>query len=330
MKENNIIFASLLLVSLGMSFCACSNEYEDLSIDGAIVLTDESYGNLKSDNVVATGEVKDITTNSATILFSANYNFKEKLQLRPGILISTNKSHVEDRTKDATLYELENFNSFECSITLNNLQDNTTYYYRACDCEDYQSYFGNCGEVKSFTTDIYRTAGTPVDLGLSVKWADRNIGATNPQESGYTFQWGSIKPSKSKSDKNWLSGDSDYLKSLGRVDSNDNLCAPYDAATQIWGNNWRMPTKDEFKELIDKCTCKMCWNNGVAGTEITGPNGNTLFMPNPKYSSTAIWTATSAPDTRAWQILFYSDGSLGLTYYNNYRNELHYIRPVQK
>lgn len=324
MKDNNIIFASLLLASLGVVFCACSDEYEALRIDGSIVLTDESYGNLKSDNVVATGEAKDITTSSATILFSANYNYKEKLQLRPGILISTNKSHVEDCTKDATLYELEKFNSSECSITLNNLQDNTTYYYRACDCENYQYYSGNYGDVKSFTTDIYRTAGTSVDLGLSVKWADRNIGATNPQESGYTFQWGSTKPSKSSYDNNWLSGNCGYLKSLGSIDSDDNLCAPYDAATQIWGSNWRMPTKGEYEELIDKCTFKTCWRNGVNGIEVTGPNGNTLFIPG----STRIWTAT-AYDTDAW-IGDFNSSSGYMWISSRDRNHILYIRPVLK
>lgn len=46
-----------------------------------------------------------------------------------------------------------------------------------------------------------------------------------------------------------------------------------------WGEQWRMPTRAEYQELIDKCTWNWEYVNGIQGFRVTGPNGNSIFLP---------------------------------------------------
>jgi uncharacterized protein (TIGR02145 family) len=56
-----------------------------------------------------------------------------------------------------------------------------------------------------------------------------------------------------------------------------------DAATVNWGGAWRMPTKAEQQELIDNCTWDWIKQNSVWGCKVTGPNGNSIFLPAAGY-----------------------------------------------
>lgn len=102
-----------------------------------------------------------------------------------------------------------------------------------------------------------------VDLGLpsGTKWGRTNIGAERPEEHGDYFAWGEV-PGNKKSGK-WVSPGSPM----------------YDTATALRGGNWRMPTSDQWKELIDECKWEGYILNGVQGQLVTGPNGATLFLP---------------------------------------------------
>lgn len=52
-----------------------------------------------------------------------------------------------------------------------------------------------------------------------------------------------------------------------------------DAATMHWGEKWRIPTKDEFEELLNKCKWEKCiLPNGMHALKVTGPNGNSIFL----------------------------------------------------
>lgn len=130
-----------------------------------------------------------------------------------------------------------------------------------------------------------------VDLGLSVKWASCNVGATRPEEYGDYFAWGEVKP---KSVYDWstykyCNGSYNTLtkyntgSDYGRVDNKSTLEAQDDAATVNWGGAWRMPTKAEQDELRTKC--KWVWTtlNGVNGYKVIGPNGNSIFLPAAGY-----------------------------------------------
>lgn len=86
-----------------------------------------------------------------------------------------------------------------------------------------------------------------VDLGLSVKWATCNIGANNPEESGDCFFWGEKAPHDLSPRTNTF--EKYYSKRQGTLEIID------DAAHENWGGSWRMPTKEDFEELIDPNNC---------------------------------------------------------------------------
>ena len=132
-----------------------------------------------------------------------------------------------------------------------------------------------------------------VDLGLpsGLLWATYNVGATSPEGCGSYFAWGETT-SKSRyvwatyqycngsddtqtkycNKENW--GDGGYTDALTTLEAGD------DAAAVNWGGRWRMPTKDEWQELIDKCTWTWTSQRGVPGYKVTSKaNGNALFLP---------------------------------------------------
>ena len=135
-----------------------------------------------------------------------------------------------------------------------------------------------------------------VDLGLSVKWASCNVGAESPEEYGDYFAWGetTTKSDYSSSTSVTYGLSISELESRGIIGADGNLTAAYDAATANWGGNWRMPTLDEMKELLDECTWEWTTMNGVYGRKVTGPNGNSIFLPAAGYRyGTSLYYAGS-------------------------------------
>ena len=120
-----------------------------------------------------------------------------------------------------------------------------------------------------------------VDLGLpsGLKWATCNIGARAPEASGDYFAWGEIKTKKSFSE----SGSLTYGKKKYSIEIVGN--SQLDAARANWGGSWRMPTKYECQELIDKCKWEWVTVNGVNGYKVTGPSGASIFLPATGYRS---------------------------------------------
>ena len=126
-----------------------------------------------------------------------------------------------------------------------------------------------------------------VDLGLSVKWATCNVGASQPEEYGDYFAWGETEPKEvyEWSTYKWCNGsDNTQTKyctnsSYGTVDNKTQLDKEDDAASVNWGGAWRMPTEEEIDELRTDCTWEVDTLNGVAGLILTGPNGNNIFIP---------------------------------------------------
>ena len=146
----------------------------------------------------------------------------------------------------------------------------------------------------SFTKGTAVISGTEngyeyVDLGLpsGLRWATVNVGATNPKYYGNYYAWGEFAPKTTYTWENYTlaNGSSTTLtkynnsSSYGTVDNKTTLEAADDAATQIWGGNWRMPTIDEWQELIDNCTWTWTTLNGVNGRKVVATNGNSIFLP---------------------------------------------------
>ena len=110
-----------------------------------------------------------------------------------------------------------------------------------------------------------------VDLGLSVKWANMNVGAQKDSGFGSYFAWG-----------DWSKGNTQFLVKYSVADRKTQLVPSDDAARATWGGDWRMPTVDEYEELLDPDKCKWEWTtkDGVNGYKITGKKtGKSIFMP---------------------------------------------------
>lgn len=111
-----------------------------------------------------------------------------------------------------------------------------------------------------------------VDLGLSVKWATCNVGASSPEDCGDYFAWGETTSKSTYIDLNCKT----YNKSIGNIAGNAN----YDAVRANWGGSWRIPAQAEMQELIDKCTWTWTSQGGHNGYKVTSKtNGNSIFLP---------------------------------------------------
>jgi len=134
-----------------------------------------------------------------------------------------------------------------------------------------------------------------VDLGLpsGILWATCNVGAEGPEDPGNYFAWGETTPKEMYDWKQYEFSrfvEGEYLITKyctnsdcgynGFVDNLTVLELADDAATANWGTGWRMPTKEEWTELLGNTTNMMTEQNGVRGRLFTGPNGNSLFLPN--------------------------------------------------
>jgi hypothetical protein len=130
-----------------------------------------------------------------------------------------------------------------------------------------------------------------VDLGLSVKWAKCNLGASTATETGDFYAWGEIEPKVSYTYNNyqWWNGSSanitkyctiDSLAYAGIADGLTELQLQDDAAYVQKGAPWRMPTSTECEELMKGCTWHLVNQNGQVGFKgISKVNGNTIFLP---------------------------------------------------
>lgn len=126
------------------------------------------------------------------------------------------------------------------------------------------------------------SAGAVVDLGLSVYWCSCNVGAESPEEYGDYFAWGETKPKSKYNGKTYSYYDSNKAQ---YIDIGEDIAGTeYDAATVNLGSDWRMPTADEMSELLKECSWKWSQIGGNNGYVVTGPSGNSIFIPAAGFS----------------------------------------------
>ena len=129
-----------------------------------------------------------------------------------------------------------------------------------------------------------------IDLGLSVKWASYNVGASRPEEFGNYFAWGEIYPDAKHSASTYKY----YTKEMGafgrykcsKYNYSDNVTVlelDDDAARFNWGGKWRMPTVEEWNELLDPKNCK--WTQGT----LRGVEGYFVTSNKPGYTDRSIF-----------------------------------------
>lgn len=149
-------------------------------------------------------------------------------------------------------------------------------------------------DVKEYTSEYTITSDPTdsingkgyVDLGLSVKWAYHNIGAYSPSDDGDIFEWSEV----------FTKSQNVELDSTGKESNDDDNISRFYTALECWGGNWRLPTKDECMELIEKCE----WSEGCqrrSGYKVVGPSGNSIFLPGIIFngdfvSHMSLWSST--------------------------------------
>ena len=252
----------------------------------SMVLIDEEHSFTTQEiklPTVKTLAVTDIEINSASVSgYVESYNDGSIGEC--GIVYGVNQN---PSLEDSVVVHGKTIGNFNCTLT--GLQSGITYYVRAYATGQKGTSYG---EELSFTTKT-EPNHPYVDLGLSVKWATYNIGASSPEEYGDYFAWGETEPKDvyDWSTYKWCNGSQNTLtkyctkREYGVVDNKTALELEDDAAYVNWGGEWRMPTQAELEELRTKCTWLPAKINGVSGREITGPNGNTLFLPYSGYCS---------------------------------------------
>ena len=196
--------------------------------------------------------------------------------------------------------------------------------------------------VKSFAANEVPEV---VDLGLTSQtlWAAWNIGASSPEEYGYYFAWGETAP---KSYYDWSTYKFGGASNFTKYNSTDGLIQlelEDDAAYVILGKDWRMPTHEQEVELVNECSWEDVTINGVRGYKITGPNGNSIFMPRgglydgtvyTSYANTGGWYWTSTLNSvgssyaQGLYFLYIPDYSYLVNTDNHERCDGHNIRPV--
>ena len=171
-----------------------------------------------------------------------------------------------------------------------------------------------------------------VDLGLpsGLKWATCNVGATTPEDYGNYYAWGETTTKSEYSEENCLTCE----RSMDDISGNVN----YDAATANWGGSWRMPTDEEIGELLDYCNWTWTTQNGVNGMRVTGPNGNSIFLPAAGCCDGSLrdfvgeygyyWSSSRTGNGFAYGLEFCSGYDAGLNWDEKYYGNS--VRPVSE
>ena len=304
---------SLLLVALAFAMFSCKPEIEKPT--------------------VVTKSVGEVTETTAKVVGQVAADGGAEVTER-GVYYSADGTPtiLDYRVKDAE-GGLGTFTS-----NLSDLEPNVTYYVRAYANNSAGISYGEClsfktsGGGNSGGDDDGEISGHGyVDLGLpsGVKWATCNVGADSPEDYGDYFAWGETSPKVEYTYENSLT----YGEQMSDISGN----AQYDAATANWGGSWKMPTREQMVELVDHCEWEWTQFNGVDGSKVTGPNGNSIFLPAAgyRYGSSLYyagelgdyWSSTpyESNSNNAWYLYF--DSSVQNVYLN-YRDLGRSVRPV--
>ena len=184
--------------------------------------------------------------------------------------------------------------------------------------------------------DVIEVSGTInnhayVDLGLpsGLKWATCNVGAETPEDYGDYYAWGETSTKSEYTEENSLT----YGKSMSDISGN----ITYDVARKKWGSSWRLHTWSEFAELMEECKWTWTTQNGKHGYKVTGPNGNSIFLPAAGYrygsslscagGNGCYWSSTPGGTNNA-SSLYFNSSSHYTSWVDRYYG--HSVRPVSE
>lgn len=230
-----------------------------VTLQGHVTYTGTVSSAVLTDSKAITGEVKDLT--ATTVTFQASLE-KAPADAVSGIILSPDTK--TEKIRKGVRIQADGIND-NYEVKTEGLLPNTTYHYTAyLDLGNGVVY----GEEREFTTpeSNFDPDNDLVDLGLSTKWARYNVGATSETELGGLFGFGDM---------------TGFKTSLLMEDyaSDDIYKTDRDVANKAYGSWLTMPTVEEFEELFNECKKEWVEQAGVAGYKLTGPNGNSIFLP---------------------------------------------------
>lgn len=260
----------------------------------------EFYGDVKSFSTVPisasvnTGSVKDIKYHSATLEGNTVINTIESIPATKGFYFSaTATSKTAMKNSGTKVESTSSTDSFSANMTGDS--EHRRYYYMA-----YLQIEGVefLGEIKSF--NMKEIPDGSIDLGLSVLWATKNVGASSPEGQGGKYHWGAL----TENDPSVCT----------RYSKDESLRPEDDVAHVKLGSSWRTPRKEDFLELKDNCTITGSSLNGITGitirSNVSGFQGKSIFLPYYRttfstYSQYAVYYSGSLePPGKAGQAVF--------------------------
>ena len=338
-----------LSINTGYSYAAF------VKLDGILYKAEPKTFTTTSIQASVSADASDVQYNSSTISGSLDVQSEGSFSKSAVLYYSSSESTLEGLKSNGTKKTLTLGADGSYSATLSSLSPSTSYNYvvvAKVDDVEIVSTIGN------FST-IAPPEPTLVDLGLSVKWASCNLGASKPTEYGGYYQWAGTPDVSDKSiDLYWdncpyhtgsrsSSGWTKYntKSSYGTVDNKTVLEAKDDAASVALGGKWRMPTDAEWTELRNTSNCSWTWTtiDGVNGYKVqskkSGYTDNWIFLPAAGYRSFdnlydvgsygRYWSSSlnTVNPLYAYHMCFYS-GSFGRGYNSRYYGQS--VRPVSE
>lgn len=324
MKKSKF-FSALFVCLFALGFTACDDDDNNNVINDGDNNTSQNNGNNNSSN----------NNGSETILELKVENFYGEWECKASnILYSFPEDTTTTNLSGASIFiqknDNVNYNRFNGVYEINSdaatisiTEGGNTKTYSITKADSVELVLKNENDI-SYTFKRYSEAidtkfplivYTAVDLGLSVKWADRNIGAVDTTSYGNYFAWGEKNSKTEYTQRECKTFGKTYYDILGKVGDNitdtdvvtigEYICKKvyeytnkqvylinekengvsidtvyiYDAARENCGEEWRTPTEAEFKELMEQCTWEWTTINDVNGYKVTGTNGNYIFLP---------------------------------------------------
>ena len=326
-----------------------------VKLDGILYKAEPKTFTTTSIQAFVTAEASKIQYHSATISGSLSVQSEGSFSKSAVLYYGSSESTLDGLKSNGTRKTLTLGADGSYTAALSSLSYSTSYNYivvAKVDDVEFASSIGN------FTTPAPPEPSL-VDLGLSVKWASFNLGASKPSEYGGYYQWAGTKDVSDTgiyldwdncpyhTGSNYSSGWTKYntQSSYGIVDNKTVLEPMDDAATVALGGKWRIPTDTEWSELRNTSNCSWTWTtiDGVIGYKVQskkpGYTDNWIFLPaagrrnddnlNLAGSDGSYWSSSLHTDD--------TDSAYGMGFYSSYvRRYYRYryygrsIRPVSE
>jgi hypothetical protein len=255
------------------------------SVDYATFNASDKWFTFSNDGIESA--TKSMITADCTVMLATDSEVKS-LSVTPEVGVCYSKNNAVPTIEDGCLLLGSELKSY--TFTLNSLISGTDYYFRPYVKLANAVFYGDVDTAKTLGTKPADNSKTInghkfIDLGLpsGLLWAETNIGAETAADDGDYYAWGKTATQSKYTSSNY--------NSFYPIEAKTTLDNTDDAAYVNWGSSCRMPTNDEFGELLDSDNCTWRWTGMVAsnGSSIEGyqvtsvRNGNSIFLPASGY-----------------------------------------------